>query len=66
VGVLTAKSVVIVAEKDEEQDVEDDAAGDSDDGEWITPSNYKKRLAKDPPLESLPGRLRLWSPSLPP
>jgi RNA-binding protein NOB1 len=34
-------------EKDEEQNAEDDAAGDSDDGEWITPSNYKKRLAKD-------------------
>ncbi|CAP98686.1 Nin1 binding protein [Penicillium rubens] len=45
-----AEVVVAVAEeeeKDEEQDVEDDAAGDSDDGEWITPSNYKKRLAKD-------------------
>ncbi|KAJ5470605.1 D-site 20S pre-rRNA nuclease [Penicillium desertorum] len=34
-------------EEDEEQNAEDDAAGDSDDGEWITPSNYKKRLAKD-------------------
>ncbi|KAJ5536563.1 D-site 20S pre-rRNA nuclease [Penicillium frequentans] len=31
---------------EEDQDEEDDAA-DSDGGEWITPSNYKKRLARD-------------------
>lgn len=41
------------AEEEEEEDVdvdvnanEDDAA-DSDGGEWITPTNYKKRLARD-------------------
>ena len=39
-------AAVIVEEEDEDQDAEDDAA-DSDDGEWITPSNYKKRLAED-------------------
>lgn len=32
--------------QEEDQDEEDDAA-DSDGGEWITPSNYKKRLARD-------------------
>ncbi|CAG8895693.1 unnamed protein product [Penicillium egyptiacum] len=42
-----AVAVAEEEEKDEDQDAEDDAAGDSDDGEWITPSNYKKRLAKD-------------------
>ncbi|CAG8039161.1 unnamed protein product [Penicillium nalgiovense] len=42
-----AVAVAEEEEKDEDQDAENDAAGDSDDGEWITPSNYKKRLAKD-------------------
>lgn len=32
--------------EDEEEEQNDDAA-DSDGGEWITPSNYKKRLAQD-------------------
>ncbi|KAJ5199291.1 D-site 20S pre-rRNA nuclease [Penicillium cf. griseofulvum] len=41
-----AVAVADEEEKDEDQDAEDDA-GDSDDGEWITPSNYKKRLAED-------------------
>ncbi|KAJ5836417.1 D-site 20S pre-rRNA nuclease [Penicillium robsamsonii] len=41
-----AVAVAEEEEKDEDQDAEDDA-GDSDDGEWITPSNYKKRLADD-------------------
>ncbi|KAJ5958779.1 uncharacterized protein N7479_005929 [Penicillium vulpinum] len=43
-----AEIAVEVAEEDqdEDQDVEDDA-GDSDGGDWITPSNYKKRLAED-------------------
>ncbi|KAJ5902738.1 D-site 20S pre-rRNA nuclease [Penicillium taxi] len=37
-------------EEEEEEDVDlDDAAAesDSDGGEWITPTNYKKRLARD-------------------
>ncbi|CAG8086507.1 unnamed protein product [Penicillium nalgiovense] len=42
-----AVAVAEEEEKDEDQDAENDAAGDSDDGEWITPSNYKKRLVKD-------------------
>lgn len=33
-------------EEEQEEEGEDDA-GDSDGGEWITPSNYKKRLARD-------------------
>ncbi|KAJ5735729.1 uncharacterized protein N7483_000854 [Penicillium malachiteum] len=33
-------------EEEEEEEGEDDA-GDSDGGEWITPSNYKQRLARD-------------------
>ncbi|KAJ6132558.1 D-site 20S pre-rRNA nuclease [Penicillium samsonianum] len=48
-AVEVAEVAVAVAEeeeKDEDEDAEDDAA-DSDDGEWITPSNYKKRLAED-------------------
>jgi RNA-binding protein NOB1 len=39
-------------EEEEEEDVdldanEEDDAADSDGGEWITPTNYKKRLARD-------------------
>jgi RNA-binding protein NOB1 len=30
-----------------EEDQNEDDAADSDGGEWITPSNYKKRLARD-------------------
>ena len=33
-------------EIEDEVEEEDDAA-DDDDGEWITPTNYKKRLARD-------------------
>lgn len=33
--------------KDEDEDEGEDDAADSDGGEWITPSNYKKRLARD-------------------
>ncbi|KAJ5191504.1 uncharacterized protein N7498_010489 [Penicillium cinerascens] len=33
--------------KDEDEDEDEDDAADSDGGEWITPSNYKKRLARD-------------------
>lgn len=40
-----AAAVADEEEKDEDQDADD--AADSDDGEWITPSNYKKRLAED-------------------
>lgn len=35
-----------VQDEDQEDDQEDDA-GDSDGGDWITPTNYKKRLARD-------------------
>lgn len=38
------------AEEDEEDvdlDTNEDDAADSDGGEWITPTNYKKRLARD-------------------
>lgn len=38
-------AAVIVEEEDEDED--QDAEDDADDGEWITPSNYKKRLAED-------------------
>lgn len=34
-------------EENEEDEEEDDDAADSDGGEWITPTNYKKRLARD-------------------
>jgi len=33
--------------KDEDEEEGEDDAADSDGGEWITPSNYKKRLARD-------------------
>jgi RNA-binding protein NOB1 len=33
--------------KDEDEGEGEDDAADSDGGEWITPSNYKKRLARD-------------------
>lgn len=33
-------------DEDQDEDQEDDAA-DSDGGEWITPTNYKKRLARE-------------------
>jgi RNA-binding protein NOB1 len=32
---------------DVDVDVDEDDAADSDGGEWITPTNYKKRLARD-------------------
>lgn len=44
-GVVDAVPEENTLEEDEDQG-EDDAA-DSDGGEWITPSNYKKRLARD-------------------
>ena len=34
-------------EVQEEDEQEEDDAADSDGGEWITPTNYKKRLARD-------------------
>ncbi|KAJ6070331.1 hypothetical protein N7467_011650 [Penicillium canescens] len=36
---------IVAAEEQDEDEPADDA--DSDGGEWITPSNYKKRLAQD-------------------
>jgi rRNA maturation endonuclease Nob1 len=39
-------AVEVAAEEDEDEDQDADEA-DSDGGEWITPSNYKKRLAED-------------------
>ncbi|KAJ5689367.1 D-site 20S pre-rRNA nuclease [Penicillium macrosclerotiorum] len=36
-----------VEEDNEPEDQDEDDAADSDGGEWITPSNYKKRLARD-------------------
>ena len=36
---------IVAAEEKDEDEAADDA--DSDGGEWITPSNYKKRLAQD-------------------
>jgi RNA-binding protein NOB1 len=44
-----AEAAVEIADEeaaDEEEEDNDDAA-DSDGGEWITPTNYKKRLAQD-------------------
>ncbi|KAJ5304293.1 uncharacterized protein N7443_003953 [Penicillium atrosanguineum] len=34
-------------EVDVDEDVDEDDAADSDGGEWITPTNYKKQLARD-------------------
>ena len=43
-----AEEVVEENTQEEEQEEEgEDDAGDSDGGEWITPTNYKKRLARD-------------------
>lgn len=39
--------VAVADEEEKDEDVDADDAADSDDGEWITPSNYKKRLAED-------------------
>jgi RNA-binding protein NOB1 len=43
---LVEAAVEIADEEAQEEEEEDDAA-DSDGGEWITPTNYKKRLAED-------------------
>ncbi|KAJ5576125.1 D-site 20S pre-rRNA nuclease [Penicillium sp. DV-2018c] len=43
---LTEIVAEVAAEEDEDVDQNGDEA-DSDGGEWITPSNYKKRLAED-------------------
>ncbi|KAJ5948940.1 D-site 20S pre-rRNA nuclease [Penicillium verhagenii] len=40
-------------EEDQNEEGEDDAA-DSDGGEWITPTNYKQRLARDDGADSAP------------
>ncbi|KAJ5349905.1 D-site 20S pre-rRNA nuclease [Penicillium brevicompactum] len=45
---LVEAAVEIADEEAEEEEKEDnDDAADSDGGEWITPTNYKKRLAQD-------------------
>lgn len=45
---LVEAAVEIADEEAEEEEEEDnDDAADSDGGEWITPTNYKKRLAQD-------------------
>ncbi|KAJ5647333.1 20S-pre-rRNA D-site endonuclease nob1 [Penicillium lividum] len=39
---------------EEDQNEEEDDAADSDGGEWITPTNYKTRLARDAGADSVP------------
>ncbi|KAJ5794709.1 D-site 20S pre-rRNA nuclease [Penicillium paradoxum] len=40
-------AAAVAEEEDEDEDLNEDDEADSDGGEWITPTNYKKRLAED-------------------
>lgn len=42
-----AEAAIEIADEEAEEEEEEDDAADSDGGEWITPTNYKKRLAQD-------------------
>lgn len=46
-GTRTAAVDTPEPEEDGTKELEDEDGADSDGGEWITPSNYKKRLARD-------------------